>query len=179
MRKIFIIVVLISLILVSGCNISGSTTSELKKCNSILDCDKNQYCEAGVFICKDIVNECEIDDDCIGYETCEIREISTNWACKVGEECPTFYHNICELTIYTIRYCEEDSDCVWAFNSNECCSCPGVYNRNILETEFKELVIYEKGKDYGTIDCKDVACSPCGPITELGCIDNQCKKIIF
>lgn len=177
MNKIAIFLVL-SLILISGCNISGFSIPELKKCSSIFDCGENQYCQADVHMCKEIVNECETDEGCGGYETCEIREISTGFGCKIDEECPKFYHNVCELTSYTIKYCEEDYDCIWAFNPNECCSCPMVYNRNILKTEFKELVIYEKDKNYPEIDCKGVSCFPCAPITELKCINNQCIKDI-
>lgn len=77
------------------------------------------------------------------------------------------------------KYCGIDEGCVWAFNPYTCCDCPRIYNKEIVDAE-DDLVIYEKGKDYSllrTADCTEIACSPCVPITELECVDNECVKI--
>lgn len=97
--------------------------------------------------------------------------------CPEGQNCE---NNICKLTEETKKGCEKDSDCVWAFRPNSCCDCPQIYNKKIVDAD-NELVMYEKGKDYSslrTIDCTGIQCSPCAPLTEVECVNNQCQKCV-
>jgi len=172
---------LLILLILTGALINGCTSSFLGRCNSVFDCGKNQYCEAGAFKCKDVINECETDDDCTGYETCEVKGIATGWACKEGEECPNVYHNICIVTEETKKYCEQEFDCTWAFYPNSCCSCPKIHNKEFVNSD-NRLVIYEDGKDYSslrTIDCSETICSPCLGISDSECKNNQCEREII
>jgi len=171
---------LLILFLFIGVIISGCSDSIFKKCNSVFDCGKNQYCEAGAFKCKDIINECETDDDCIGYETCEVKGIVTGFVCMAGEECPNVYHNVCKVTEETKKYCEQEFDCVWAFNPNSCCSCPQIYSKEFVNSD-DDLMMYDIGKDYSsfrTVDCSGIVCGGCAPMSDLECIKNKCESKI-
>ena len=170
--------ILLVFILLTGLLINGCTSSFLGKCNSVFDCGKYRYCEASTFKCKDIINECETNDDCIGYETCEVIRISAGWACKEGEECSNVYHNVCEVTEETKKYCEQEFDCTWAFYPNSCCSCPKIYSKEFVDSN-NELVMYEIGKDYSsfrTVDCSGIVCGGCAPMSDLECVNNKCSR---
>ncbi|MBI2110484.1 hypothetical protein HYT51_01770 [Candidatus Woesearchaeota archaeon] len=81
------------------------------------------------------------------------------------------------------KYCEQDSDCVWGFRTDTCCSCPKVYNMETVEKD-KAIIFYEEGKDYSSVknlDCSNIWCAPCGPyrwITKLQCLNNECHSCI-
>jgi len=78
------------------------------------------------------------------------------------------------------KYCEQDSDCVWAFSLNSCCSCPKIYNKEFVDSN-NEFVMYEIGKDYSsliTVDCSGIVCGPCAPMSDLECTNNKCKRKI-
>ena len=175
MKNLILAVFVLSLFLISSCT---AVFEEFTLSQNPSDCKKNQYYDASDHKCKKIINECYSDSDCTEPYTCERKEITTSLACRVGEECPKWFHNVCELTEETRRYCEPDSDCVWAFRLDSCCSCPNIYGKDFVNSD-NGLVMYETGKDYSsliTVDCSGVYCAPCAPVTELVCINNKCEK---
>jgi len=156
MIKKLLVLLVLSAVLISGCFI------EKFGYEAPSDCKENQYYDASVSKCKKIINECYTDEDCPGYKTCERRVIRTHMACKVGEECPTWYHNVCELTEETIKHCDKDSDCGIQFT---CCCFEALNKKYITEV---------------TCDMEDVLCSPC-PWSEedasVKCINQQCRLV--
>ena len=82
-----------------------------------------------------------------------------------------------EITEAEKRYCNQNSDCVWAVEPS-CCWCPEPYNQEIVKKDDR-LVLYKKGENYSsfiTRDCSGILCSPCAPITELECVNHRCQK---
>lgn len=161
-KKLLIILILIG-IFISGCSEPSLELigKKLKLSQNLSDCKKNQYYDASEHKCKKIINECYTDGDCPGEETCIRKEISTSLACKVGEECPRWYHDVCELTEETKKYCKQDSDCGIQFT---CCCFEALNKKFMFDVECKE----------------DVLCSPCPwspDSTLVKCINHQCKLV--
>lgn len=77
-----------------------------------------------------------------------------------------------------IPVCQIDSDCVLAINVGSACSCTKVYSKDQLQRN-KNLVPYEKGKDYSRPNSR-VACEPCpappeAVICDIGSSVNFCR----
>lgn len=178
-KKLLVLLIFIG-ILISGCSEPPLEFigKKLKLSQGPSDCKENQYYDASKGKCLKIINECYANEDCSKYETCVRKAIDTRLACRVGEECPDWYHNVCEITEETKKYCKQNSDCVWAIRPDACCYCPEIYNNDFINFD-SELVIYEEGKDYSlfrTADCSRVACAPCAGVSELECVNNQCQR---
>ena len=101
--------------------------------------------------------------------------------CKPKYETQIFNEKSLEQNFYddkTRLSCEHDSECVWAVNPHECCICPAIYNRKIVD-EDKNLVIDNPKENYSNYtkieDCSTVVCAPCIEPGELECEDNACK----
>lgn len=155
-----------------------------KDCFGLYDCKEGQYCDSASFKCRNIDHECESDNDCPGYETCKETRIGTGWVCEfeLDKKCPREPNRrICKLTHETQIHCEQDSDCVFAINPNNCCYCPQIYNKDVVDS-YSELVIYEEGKDYSEfrdIDCSGVFCAACMGPSNLTCFYNECIRSII
>jgi len=149
------------------------------------DCSDSEFFNERKQQCIKIINECQVDGDCPGLETCETKILTEiAYACKVGEPCPespSKTKKVCKLTEDSKIYCEKDSDCVWAIDTGACCSCPEVTGRRFLESE-KDLEIYEEDKDYSSfgkrIKCGRISCEGCAPLSEnsenLKCVSDTC-----
>ena len=76
-----------------------------------------------------------------------------------------------------VNLCKQDSDCLLAVKTDQCCACPGVYSRAQVKVD-ESLIVYRSGENYfpkRKADCLQIQCQPCPVPGEPECAAGICQ----